>query len=91
MITRKDIEDLGGSFMVEWTRDSKAGKPGTVARYSGKMSPLPAKGKDTDNRFLLDTVVNDKAAIRTVIIPNIIFVAGGPILENMPLDTEDVA
>jgi len=86
MITRKDIEDLGGSFMVEWTTEK-----GTVARYSGKMSTIPAKGKDADNRFLLDTVVDDEATFRTVVIPSIIFVAGGPILENVPLDKKDVA
>jgi len=55
------------------------------------MSTLPAKGKDADNRFLLDTVVDDKATFRTVVIPSIIFVAGGPILENVPLDKKDVA
>jgi len=91
MISRKDIEKFtgGGKFYAAWKKVD-----GTLAFYSGRMSVLPVRGKFTD-RFLLEhTDKDDKMHIKTVIIPNIIFVAneeGSEVLENMPLDMEDVA
>ena len=91
MLNKERIEKYtkGGKFFVAWKRID-----GSLAFYSGKMSDLPARGKLADDRFLLDTSDDDTSVIKTVIIPNIIFVAnaeGGPVLENMPLDIEDAA
>ena len=92
MISREDIKKFtgGGKFYAAWKRVD-----GTLAFYSGRMSALPVRGKLTDDRFLLEhTDKDDKMHIKTVIIPNIIFVAteeGSEVLENMPLDMEDVA
>ena len=92
MITREDIEEFtgGGKFYAAWKRVD-----GTLAFYFGRMSGLPVRGKLTDDRFLLEhTDKDDKLRIKTVIIPNIIFVAneeGSEVLENKPLDIEAIA
>ena len=92
MISREDIKKFtgGGKFYAAWKRVD-----GTLAFYSGRMSDLPVRGKLTDDRFLLEhTDKDDKMHIKTVIIPNIIFVAteeGKEVLENMPLDKKGVA
>lgn len=91
MLSKKQIEEYtqGGKFFVAFKRIN-----GSLVLYSGRMSDLPPRGKDADDRFLLNISDDDTSVIKTVIIANIIFVAnaeGGPALENMPLDIEDAA
>ena len=91
MLSKKQIEEYtqGGKFFAAWKRVD-----GSLALYYGRMSDLPPRGK-ADDRFLLDTFdEDDNLRIKTVIIPNIVFIVneeGGPALENPPLDTEAVA